>query len=291
MIPTGFDDNNCDHILEYLDSSSDLEFRDDAAGLLRHVETCPACTAEIQARRELRDRLRAAVRGVETPENLERRVQAAIRPRAGRMISRPWMMALAACFAIAFGVNVAYQFGSLRFTAQGQNDYISSISFKVPPVIAIGLQDHVHCAFYRKYPKEPPSNQSLLEKLGVADSGLLAIVQQNVPSGFKAMLAHHCGYQGRQYTHITMQSDSNLMSLVIARKGEGESMSTSGMLSVLSESGIPMYTAGVQRFRVAAFETREHLVYVVSDLSAEKNSQLLLAMAVGLKSFLDKQES
>jgi hypothetical protein len=42
----------------------------------------------------------------------------------------------------------------------------------------------------------------------------------------------------------------------------------------------------VQRFNIAAFETRDSLVYVISDLSAEKNSRLMLAMAPALKKFL-----
>ena len=104
------------------------------------------------------------------------------------------------------------------------------------------------------------------------------------------MIAHHCGYKGRKYTHITMQNDSHLMSLVIARKGQGESLGASGMASVLSESGIPMYTAGVQRFNIAVFETRDCLVYVISDLSADKNSRMMVAMAPALRKFLQLRE-
>jgi hypothetical protein len=277
--------------LEYLDSSPDLEIGPTAVGLLRHLEQCPDCSAEINARRALRDRLRGAVHSIDAPLNLDDRIRAAIRPNVRSMPSRPWIMAVAACLAIAFGLGVAYQLGRLRFTTESQNAYIASISSRIPSVMAIGLKDHVHCSVYRKYPKAPPSNESLLAKLGLADSGLLAIVQRNVPSDFRAMIAHHCGYKGRKYTHIVMQSDSHLMSLVIAKKGDGESLGPSGISAMLSESGIPVYTAGVQRFRLAAFETRDHLVYVVSDLSAEKNAQLMLAMAPALKEFLLKQES
>jgi len=52
-----------------------------------------------------------------------------------------------------------------------------------------------------------------------------------------------------------------------------------------------MYTAGVQRFNIAAFETRDSLVYVISDLSAEKNSHMMLAMAPALKKFIQQHES
>src|SRR5215469_4660883 len=214
MTPTNFDTYTCDQILEYLDSSPDLEIGQNAVGVLRHVEQCTTCKAEIQARRALRDRLRSAVHSIEAPQTLDYRVRAIVRSNTRRLPSRHWIMAVAACLAIVFGLNVAYQLGRLRFTTGSQNAYISSISFRIPSIMAIGLKDHVHCAVYRKYPSAPPSNESLLEKLGVEDSGLLAIVQRNVSSDFKAMLAHHCSYKGRKYTHITMQSGSHLMSLV-----------------------------------------------------------------------------
>jgi hypothetical protein len=286
-----FNNYNCDEILEYLDSSIELEIPETEVGMLRHVEQCATCAAEIQARRGMRNRLRSAVRGIEVPPRLEHRVRAAVAPKVNWMPSRPWIMAVAASVAICCGLMVAYQLGRLRFTTGSQNAYISSISFKVPAVMAIGLKDHVHCAVFRKYPKTPPATETLIEKLGPQDKGLLPIVQENVPADFHAMIAHHCSYKGRKYTHITMQSDSHLLSLVIAKKGEGESLGASGMVSLLSESGIPMYNADVQRFNITAFETRDSLVYVISDLTAEKNSHMMLAMAPALKKFLQQHES
>jgi hypothetical protein len=62
------------------------------------------------------------------------------------------------------------------------------------------------------------------------------------------------------------------------------------MLPALTESGIPMYQAGVQRFQISAFETRDRLVYFISDLSKEKNTEMMLALAPQVKAFLRKQE-
>jgi hypothetical protein len=291
MTQTTLNNYSCEQVLEYLDSSLEMEIPASEAGMLRHVEQCASCAAELQARVDMRNRLRGAVRSIDVSPGLEHRLRAAVAPKAHRMPSRPWNMALAASLAICCGVTVAYQLGRLRFTTGAQNAYISSISLKVPSAMAIGLKDHVHCAVFRKYPKTPPATQTLVETLGPEDKGLLPIVRQNVPTGFHAMQAHHCSYKGRKYTHITMQSDSHLMSLVIAKKGEGESLGASGIASVLSESGIPMYTAGVQRFHIAAFEIRDSLVYLISDLSEDKNSNMMLAMAPALKKFLQQHES
>jgi hypothetical protein len=62
------------------------------------------------------------------------------------------------------------------------------------------------------------------------------------------------------------------------------------MLPALTQSGIPMYQAGVQRFQISAFETKEYLVYFISDLSKEKNTEMMLALAPQVKAFLNKQE-
>jgi hypothetical protein len=73
---------------------------------------------------------------------------------------------------------------------------------------------------------------------------------------------------------------------VITRKANGESFGLAGMLPVLNESGIPMYQAGVQRFQIAAFETGDYLVYFISDLGKQQNTNQMLALAPRVKEFL-----
>ena len=134
-------------MLDYLDSYIDLEIEESEVGIQVHVDGCPNCAAEIAARRGMRNRLRGAVRNIAVPAQLEERVREAITPKVHRIPSRPWMIALAACLVAGCGLTIAYELGQLRFSTASQNSYISSISFKVPSVIAVGLKDHVHCAF------------------------------------------------------------------------------------------------------------------------------------------------
>ena len=58
----------------------------------------------------------------------------------------------------------------------------------------------------------------------------------------------------------------------------------------LTESGLSVYRAGVQRFQMAAFETRDHLIYVISDLPQERNTELMRAMTPALSIYLSKLE-
>lgn len=58
----------------------------------------------------------------------------------------------------------------------------------------------------------------------------------------------------------------------------------------LSQAGIPFYRSGVQRFEIASFETRDHLVYLVSDLPQQENMRMMLAVAPGVRSVLTHVE-
>jgi hypothetical protein len=88
--------------------------------------------------------------------------------------------------------------------------------------------------------------------------------------------------------HLTFQNDGALLSLVIARKQDGESLDGANLLPVLSQAGIPMYSTGAKGFQVAAIESRGFLVYTVSDLSQKDNLGVLAALAPFLQDFLDQ---
>jgi hypothetical protein len=51
-----------------------------------------------------------------------------------------------------------------------------------------------------------------------------------------------------------------------------------------------MYETGVQRFQMTAFETRDYLVYFISDLGKQQNTDLMLALGPRVKDFLTKLE-
>jgi hypothetical protein len=77
---------------------------------------------------------------------------------------------------------------------------------------------------------------------------------------------------------------------LITRKQEGEALSPAEVGAALAESGIPVYTARVQRFRVAAFDAGKYLAYVISDLSNSENSQIAVALAPEVRQFLSRRE-
>ncbi|HEV2690196.1 MAG TPA: zf-HC2 domain-containing protein [Bryobacteraceae bacterium] len=274
----------------YIDESLSPEH---ARELSEHLDHCSPCSQEFETRKGIRGRLRSAAQAVPTPAYLEARVRSRIR---GSRSSSQWtnrLMAAAvmAVLAIGVGVSLAYRSGYLRLTADSKESYIASASSQVPSLMRVGLGDHIHCAVFRKYPKNPPPVEEFARQLGPEFSGLIPVVQQQVPSDYRLILAHQCRYHNRRFVHLTLTNGSRLLSLVIARKGEGESFQKHDLLPALSEAGLSIYRAGVQRFQMAAFETRDHLVYVISDLPQERNTELMRAMAPVLSGYLSKLES
>ncbi len=240
---------------------------------------------------DMNQRLRAAVRAGQVPPYLEARIRAHIRAE-----HRPgWWTTLklapaAIALAVCLGAVIAYQLGHLRLTTASQESYIVSVSNHIATLMRVGLGDHIHCSVFRKYPKNPPTTKEFVEKMAPQYAGLIPIVRSQVPGDYRMTLAHECRYHGRKLVHLSLMNDSNMLSLVMTRKTEGESFSTEDTLPALTQAGIPMYQAGVQRFQMTAFETRDYLVYFISDLTKQQNTDLMLALAPQVKDFLKKQE-
>jgi hypothetical protein len=155
----------------------------------------------------------------------------------------------------------------------------------------VGLADHIHCAVYRKYPNNLPAAAEFAANMGPQYRGVIPVVREHVPEDFRMLLAHRCSYHGRRFVHLVLRSDSALLSVVIAPKRAGEAFRADELVPGLSEAGIPIYQSNVQRFRIAAFETSNHMVYVISDLPAQNNTELMQSMAPALRTFLGTLES
>ncbi len=239
------------------------------------------------------ERLKQAVNSVETPPFLEARILSQIRVEAA---AKPQWMGLfrwapiASAAGIVLAAVIAYQLGHLRFTAESQESYVATVSNQIATLMRVGLGDHIHCAVFRRSPNNPPPVAKFIQDLGPVYAGLLPVVQQQVPPGYRMTGAHQCTYHRRKFVHLTLEGDGKLVSLVIARKQGGESFQTEAFLPALVNSGIPIYKSGVQRFAMHAFESRDHLVYVVSDMPQQRNQELMIAMAPAVREFLNKLE-
>jgi len=236
------------------------------------------------------ERLKRAVHSVEVPPFLEARIRNHIRTVKPSRRWLPRLVPVTIAAATVFGLVMAYQLGHLRLTVRSQESYIGTVSTQIATLMRVGLGDFIHCSVFRKYPKNPPTTEEFIEKMTPNYAGLIPIVRSQVPDSYRMMLAHQCSYHRRKFVHLSLMSDTNMLSLVITRKADGESFSTEDMLPALVQAGIPMYQSSVQRFQMAAFETRDYLVYFISDLPKQQNTQLMLALGPKVKDFLVSEE-
>ncbi len=177
---------------------------------------------------KLRQQLQRAVRSTEAPQYLESKIRANIRTSGARqpLQFRYSWMAAAAALAVVVSSVIAYQLGHLRLTASSQESYIASVSNHVASIMRVGLRDHLHCAYFRKYPKDAPKLENIEGKLGKPYRGMIPIVRKHAPADFQVMMTHHCSYQGRDFVHLTLRRGSQLLSVVLAVKQDGESFKT-----------------------------------------------------------------
>ena len=149
--------------------------------------------------------------------------------------------------------------------------------------MSLGLCDHVQCAVFREYPNDPPTLDELGQTLGPANKDLIPAVQGHVPEGYRLVMAHVCQYKGRPFTHLTFRNGKSVLSLVIAKRGVGESLGTEQVRAAQTASGLTLYESAVQRYQIAAFETPGHIVYIVSDLAPQQNMQVLADLAPSVR--------
>ena len=289
-----FGEGGCEKIRKYLDSyvSNELLIETNHE-VLRHLEGCPACTAEIEAREKVRSRLKAAVNSQPVPPELQARVRRRIQEKSshswlGAMGWSRWAVAMAAGLAVCAGVWLSGSREKLPDLANrpAQNAYIQRVSASLAAVLKVGLGDHIHCSIFRKYPQNPPPVEKMEADLGPVYKGLLPLVRAAVPEGYRAIMAHQCGYAGRRFVHLTFEKNGDLLSLVVARKNPGESL---GALNAAAEaSGVKIYQSAAGRYMVAGFEAGDFLAYVVSDLKGKANLQIASLVAPGVHEFLTK---
>src|SRR5438067_3523314 len=157
-----FGQGGCGRTRRYMDSYISNELLvESSIELLRHLRQCSACSLELDARMRIRASLQAAVRKKDVPPGLERKVRRQIRDirSAGFRSFSPsarWMSAIAALWLISIALWITLR--SMRGPgSQAPDAYVRTLSSHLSAILQIGLRDHVRCAVFRSYPKDPPA--------------------------------------------------------------------------------------------------------------------------------------
>ena len=267
----------CEKVRGHLDAYLSRELHQETSREVeRHLESCPQCAAELETRARVRAQLQAAVRAAPVPVGSDAKVRRAVRGPVRGETRRPrtglWAVAAAALVIVCVAL-----VSLLRDRTNPEQAILRKTSGRLAALLNIGLRDHLHCAVFRNYSKQPVAPTQMAADLSPEFAGLVPLVQAKLPGDFRVIQGHHCIAAGRQYTHLIISGDAGggkLVSLVLTRKLFSESLS----------GGI--YQTGVDRFQVVGFESHDYLAYVISDLDASQNLQLEAALAPVVREYL-----
>ncbi|MGA2739467.1 MAG: zf-HC2 domain-containing protein [Bryobacteraceae bacterium] len=237
----------------------------------RHLEICPQCAAELETRARVRTQLQAAVRATPVPVHLEAKIRRAVRRTENAPRPRTGLWAVAAAALVIVCVALV---NWLRIESNPEEAILRKTSGRLAVVLNVGLRDHLHCAVFRKYSKQPEAARQMAADLGPGFADLAPLLQAKLTGDFRIVQAHHCDAGGRRYTHFIITGGGKIVSLVLTRRRPNERL-TGGI-----------HQAGVDRFQVVGFESHDYLAYVISDLDAQQNLQLAANLAPTVREYL-----
>jgi hypothetical protein len=127
--------------------------------------------------------------------------------------------------------------------------------------------------------------EEMSTKLGPQYEGLLEVAKEKMPQDFEIVVGHRCHYQNREFVHLILRKQEEIVSLIVTRKN-GESFPAGAAAAVMKAAGIPVYEASWHNLQVAGFETSNHLVFVVSNAEKSENEQIASRMMPSVGDFL-----
>ena len=279
-----FENKECRRVRALLDSFLNNELLIETNHeVLKHLETCKECATELEGRTRLKQRLQQAVRKDEVPAGLQLKVQRQLReqrqqPRFNWM---RWGLAAAAALVLAISVwGVFYAIKSGELSPATQQAKLDANA----PVLNVGLGNHLHCAVDRDFANKHFSEEEMSAKLGDF-AGLVALVKAKIPAGFDVVVGHRCKFNGREFVHLILKKQEQVVSLTLTRKN-GETFSVADVGDVLQAAGIDLHAARLQGYEISGFETRDYLAFVTSNLQARENIEMARTLAPVVRDFV-----
>jgi anti-sigma factor RsiW len=176
--------------------------------LLRHLETCPVCRAEIAARRALRERLRSAFVHA---EDLRPRPDFAAELRTRLRASQPGITRrslLQSWWTLAAGVALAAGGGVFVRNSTGRS--------RLATLAREAAGDHQNCAVKFTLAERPIGLEDAGRRYGAPYGALATFEPPPVVDGPLQLLERHaCVYQGRRFGHVVFRYRGALTSLLV----------------------------------------------------------------------------
>ena len=239
--------------------------------ILRHLDTCPVCRADLAARRGLRDRIRRAFQSARdldpSPEfitQLRTRLQdTADQGPARHGVRFQGWWALAATVLLAVAVGLAYR-GRDWITATGA-------------LARAAVGDHRNCALQFRLAEKPISLEEAAQRYGPAYRVLEHMPSNDVMTAVgpaHVLERHACVYGGRRFGHIVFEYRGERVSLLVTAV-EG------GVQPAFPGETLPHVTSAgrIDNMSVVSFRSSRHMVFFAGDVAQADLVKLADAVA------------
>jgi anti-sigma factor RsiW len=167
--------------------------------ILEHLDRCPECRAELQAREKLRAATRLALAPAPEPrEGFDGEVHALLErtPRARR-----WPAGVLLAASLLIGVGLA---GWLVLRPGGSTDVASRPASLDGAATAFAALNHRNCTLRGTWPAEAPPLASLEAGLDPRLAVALEAATSNLP-GYLPVSAHECHHAGETVFHLVFR--------------------------------------------------------------------------------------
>lgn len=308
----------CQEFREMMDSYiSDELLVETNHEVLRHLENCVACRNEFAAHRQLRVRVRLAVKN--SPESQINSVfasrlqtglrETALQPTLWRQIRYSGLFNFKILAFAAAGLLIVSMFGAVwlnnspsneTFTAENnQSNQEGETPQPVESPIAQAVQaawreiahtaigDHENCALHHRLKENPITLTEAARQFGRfnqdLDKAVIAAVKQSPASKSADKItflgAHSCVFEGRRFAHVALKYRNRVVSILVT-----DTDLPGGNGEVIAEQFD-------DRMQAASFSADHHAVFVVSDLTEAENSTIARIISPFVRRHIEKAEA
>jgi anti-sigma factor RsiW len=229
--------------------------------LMRHVEACPECRAELEARRQLRSALQRAFTGADFLQpRAEFSTEVLSQVRAGSTHRSRWASlwtwgALAASLVLA--------------TSAG----LFLVRHNVSAIVRAAVGDHLNCAVQFRLAERPIRLTDPSLRYDPAFATLEATPSAEIATAagpVRVLERHACVFAGRRFAHVVLQFEGQRISLLVTADPNATASGKGPSLSWFTD---------VDGQRVASFKTAGHDAFVVGAVQDKQFRAIAQALA------------
>jgi hypothetical protein len=240
--------------------------------ILRHLEGCPSCRKEIEARRRLRGALRIAFDRApelqpagEFAGRLRNQLrQAAVHKRRAWVFSAGWL-ALAAGLVLAAGVTAAV--------------FLDRSAVRVGALAQDAVGDHRNCALTYRLVRTPVPLEEAAQRFDSAYRLLISAPPDDIPTPdgpARVIERHSCEYGAHRFGHVILQYRGRVVSLLVTANDRATAAPESA-------AAIPhLIGRPVDGLSVVSVNGSRHAIMLVSDLERTELTQLARIVSLPL---------